>query len=202
MTRFSFKDQAITYLPKVAGRSGEVIWGVGYVPAQSIGLKLALEGLTDVKGRILEVGCGAGRYIRTIKRLRPDLTADGCDSSAQAIDRAKEYGDDVDFAVNDGENLLYGSAAFDAVIFFDLLEHLSDPQRAISRHASCAEAWRHPPLSSPMRGPTCHIALGNVETRSTLRPEGTPRRTCSEVHSFRRSATAPGRGSPHQLYQI
>lgn len=32
----------------------------------------------------------------------------------------------------DAENLPYGSAVFDAVCFFDLLEHLSDPQKALA----------------------------------------------------------------------
>jgi SAM-dependent methyltransferase len=132
MTRFSYRDYAITYLAKEPGRSGEAIWGVGYVPAASIALREALVALSGVKGCILEVGCGAGRYVRTIKRLRPDLAANGCDSSAEAVDCAKEYGDEVDFAVGDAENLLYGSAEFDAVVFFDLLEHLSDPRQAIA----------------------------------------------------------------------
>ena len=132
MGRFLKRIRARTYVSKGTTPAGDIVWGTGYIPPTSIALKLALEALSEVKGKILEVGCGAGRFIRTIKRLRPDLVASGCDKSTETIDYARQYNTDIDFAVGDVEDLPYPSATFEAVVFFDLLEHLTNPQKAMA----------------------------------------------------------------------
>lgn len=132
MGRFFKKIRAGAYISKATTPAGDIVWGRGYIPSTNIALKLALEALSEVKGKILEVGCGAGRFIRTIKRLRSDLIASGCDKSTEALDYARQYNTDIDFAVGDVEDLPYPSATFDAVVFFDLLEHLTKPQKAVA----------------------------------------------------------------------
>src|SRR5438128_12513225 len=51
------------------------------------GLKLRylLEDLAPVRGRVLDVGCGAGSVAKAVKRERPDLEVFGCDASRSAI---------------------------------------------------------------------------------------------------------------------
>ncbi len=89
-------------------------------------MRRCLESLTTVRGRILEVGCGAGRCIRTIGHYRPDLAAWGCDLPESAIGTARAHGDGVRSAVANAEGMPYPTAAFDAVAIMDLPEHVPD----------------------------------------------------------------------------
>jgi SAM-dependent methyltransferase len=119
------------YLSRDATETGDFVWGVGEIPRTSIALNLALEALCEIGGKVIEVGCGTGRFIRSIKASRPDLDAVGCDKMAEAIDYARREGSDIAYAVADVEALPFPPATFEAVVFFDLLEHLTRPGRAI-----------------------------------------------------------------------
>ena len=79
---------------------------------------------------VLEVGCGAGQFIRALKQRQNDLLAHGCDISVSAIARARQFQDGVTYAVS-SETLPYADASFDAVIIFDVLEHVAGPDRLL-----------------------------------------------------------------------
>ena len=113
-------------------REQERIWGEDYVRLRNTALRRALVDLAPIRGRVLEVGCGAGRFIRTIARSRPDLWACGCDLSVEAVRRGRRYGDAVRFAAADLRALPYASECFDAVVLFDVLEHLADPAAGLA----------------------------------------------------------------------
>jgi ubiquinone/menaquinone biosynthesis C-methylase UbiE len=109
------------------------IWGRGYAglsPADlaSFRLRSAWRALDTVRsgGSVLEVGSGAGQFIRSIKKLRQDLDCFGCDISETAITLAREVPDGVIYAVS-GERLPYDDASMDAVLIFDVLEHVPSP---------------------------------------------------------------------------
>ncbi|HUU82732.1 MAG TPA: class I SAM-dependent methyltransferase [Phycisphaerae bacterium] len=99
----------------------------------AVRMRRCLESLAGVKGRVLEVGCGAGRCIRTIRRHRPDLEAFGCDLSARSIDAARRHNDGVEYETADAVALPYEDAAFDAVVVMDLLEHVADVGRVLAQ---------------------------------------------------------------------
>ncbi|TAN32759.1 class I SAM-dependent methyltransferase [Patescibacteria group bacterium] len=105
------------------------IWGAGeatlhYADPASFRLLQALDALARVKeGRVLEVGCGAGQFIRAIKRARPELECCGCDISAAAVAKAKETGEGVRYDQSLEVELPYVNVCFDAVLVFDVLEH-------------------------------------------------------------------------------
>ncbi len=61
----------------------------------AVRMRRCLESLAAIRGRILEIGCGAGRCIRTIRRYRGDLEAWGCDLSEPAIATARGHVDGV-----------------------------------------------------------------------------------------------------------
>src|SRR5687768_8332178 len=73
------------------------------------------------KGRLLELGCGEGKVLRTLARERPGLTLLGCDvRDVPPADRAFEFRRmHEDIPAKDGE--------LDAVVFNDVLEHVADP---------------------------------------------------------------------------
>src|SRR2546423_1623655 len=77
-------------------------WGSASIrprPWYMNGLKLRylLEDLRDVRGHVLDVGCGAGSVAKAVKRERPDLAVFGCDVSASALEIANRSPAGVDF---------------------------------------------------------------------------------------------------------
>ncbi len=85
-------------------------WGAGALrpkPWFMNGLKLRylLEDLVTVRGRALDVGCGAGQVAKAVKRERPDLEVLACDVSRSAIAAASSSADGVDFRLATAERL-------------------------------------------------------------------------------------------------
>jgi SAM-dependent methyltransferase len=97
------------------------------------GLKLRylLEDLTAVKGRVLDVGCGAGSVAKAVKHERPDLDVLACDVSRSAIAAAGASPDGVDFRLATAERLPFADGELDFVWIFDVLEHVDDPEQAL-----------------------------------------------------------------------
>lgn len=120
----------------------------------AVRMRRCLESLADVTGQVLEVGCGAGRCIRTIRHHRPDLAACGCDLSQSAIDAARRHRDGVVYQRADAAELPYADQTFDAVVVMDLIEHVPDvpavlaeirrvckPGGRLHLHVPCEGSW-------------------------------------------------------------
>lgn len=112
------------------------IWGEqAQVRRGNLALRRAVEAIGGCTGRILEAGCGAGRFIRTVKAIFPHLETHGADVSAEAIRRARTYDDGVTYAEGSLSHLPYPDAYFDAVLLFDVLEHVENPCQALNEIA-------------------------------------------------------------------
>lgn len=94
-------------------------------------LKYTLEDISDVKGRVLDAGCGGGGFAKAIAFYRPDLKVYGVDVSKKAITRARQKDEEVDFKVGDIYKLPFKNGFFDAVVITDVLEHLERPYEAL-----------------------------------------------------------------------
>jgi SAM-dependent methyltransferase len=73
-------------------------------------------------GRMLEVGSGDGKILRTFAQHRPRLRLAGCD--------VREWTDrdaSIDFRRLTSKDLPYDDRSFDAVMISDVLEHVDDP---------------------------------------------------------------------------
>ncbi|MCC6629080.1 MAG: class I SAM-dependent methyltransferase [Chloroflexi bacterium] len=120
--------------------AGATIQGRGEVSSAQrdlAGMRLArcLAHLPGGPGRLLLLGCGAGRHVRAIRRERPDLTVHGSDLSLTGVREATRYRDGAHYTVADALALPYCDAAFDSVVLFDLLEHVPDVERALDEIA-------------------------------------------------------------------
>lgn len=109
------------------------IWGKGEISFSAkepsfFRLKKSLEALKDLPegSEVLEVGCGAGQFIRAIKKIRPDLACCGCDISETALKSAKQESGEVSYALSQEKKLPYKDGFARAVLIFDVLEHVQD----------------------------------------------------------------------------
>jgi ubiquinone/menaquinone biosynthesis C-methylase UbiE len=111
------------------------IWGNGsaslkWSEPSSYRMYRALTAIKDLPAgsKVLEVGTGAGQFIRAIKNMRPELQCLGSDISVEAISQAKTYQDGVEYSLNQENTLPYPDGSIDAVLIFDVLEHVAAPE--------------------------------------------------------------------------
>lgn len=86
--------------------------------------KRRLRKFVSEKDIILEVGCGLGECLRALNR---EFQTIGCDISFDAVEEIKRT-TEAPLVVTDAEILPYKNAAFQAVIAFDVIEHLPNPE--------------------------------------------------------------------------
>jgi ubiquinone/menaquinone biosynthesis C-methylase UbiE len=102
-------------------------------------LDLALRALTahpDMEqGRILEAGCGVGRFTAPLRDHLPGSQLVAFDLSQAAVAAARGRGPHAAYLVADTLALPYPAQQFDAVLFFDLVEHLPKPLVALTEFA-------------------------------------------------------------------
>jgi SAM-dependent methyltransferase len=96
-------------------------------------LRYCLEDLADVRGTLVELGCGGGAFLRAAERHRPDLRVVGIDISERAMARAA--GSRAGLVRGDVGRLPLASASADAVVFFDVLEHVADADAVLAEAA-------------------------------------------------------------------
>lgn len=111
--------------------------GAGKEERGNLQANLAFLALTNVLkpgDRILEIGCGIGSVVFELGRKGYDIT--GMDISREAIEYGRKKYGDIPLEVQAAETLPYEDESFDAVLSFDLFEHIA----SIDKHIS--EVWR------------------------------------------------------------
>ncbi len=81
------------------------------------------------EGKILEAGCGLGRWVIYLRRLGYDIK--GIELAADAIRLVKEYDPNIPITAGDVLHTSYPDKHFDAVISLGVVEHFQEgPQKA------------------------------------------------------------------------
>jgi len=93
--------------------------------------RFIVESLRDKFGLTLEVGCSAGKMLRSLGMVRPDITYFGCDIDDVSVHKGHRITSDIGFVVGDGLDLPFRDKTFDAIIINNYLEHVSDARRAM-----------------------------------------------------------------------
>jgi SAM-dependent methyltransferase len=85
-----------------------------------------------VYGRVLEVGCGGGKYTRLLLELADEVVA--TDVHELAIAQTKAYAPEAEVVLIDGEGLIqhFKRNSFDMVVSLDVMQHL--PQTLVQKY--------------------------------------------------------------------
>ncbi len=121
-----------------------------------------LQHLLDPLGvkKILDAGCGEGFVAKYLISRNRNLIIEGIDISGEAIVASKEFCPEVAFHKADICKSGYADKSFDLVLAIEVLEHLSNPEIAISeaRRLSCRYCIFSVPLEPYYR--ICNFLLG------------------------------------------
>lgn len=77
-------------------------------------------------GKVLDVGCGTGRFTARLRELFPSAQIVGVDPDQESLNQAKDVLPGVDFRWMSGENLLFADQTFDVAAISMVLHHLKD----------------------------------------------------------------------------
>jgi methionine biosynthesis protein MetW len=83
-------------------------------------------------GRLLDVGCGDGLFLKMLKSTGPQLDTKGIDFSATATGAAQKSGAEV-FTVDARTEWPFEDGEFDVVTALDVLEHVLEPEKIIEK---------------------------------------------------------------------
>ncbi|MDH7503463.1 MAG: class I SAM-dependent methyltransferase [Verrucomicrobiota bacterium] len=129
-----------TYLHNEAYAEYLAGWDAAFYSKYADSLRPAKPG-----GRVLDVGCGVGQVVQTLKQAGCDVC--GVDVSEPSIQRARSAG--LNCSVYDGRHLPYPDAHFDSVGAFNVLEHVEKPEAFLVELVRVAKPGGKVVVSSP-----------------------------------------------------
>ncbi|MGW3426968.1 class I SAM-dependent methyltransferase [Streptomyces melanosporofaciens] len=95
---------------------------------------MVAEQLSDLLGLVVDVGCGNGRFIKRLRRDRPDLALLGLDIAPGILD-----GVPGPVAVADATRLPIATASCDAALALHMLYHVTDIAQAVGELSRVVE---------------------------------------------------------------
>lgn len=120
-------DKKFDYEAKIYGGEGKT----KYKLFQPWAFEAIPKEFNSVSGKVLDLGCGAGRFTNLIKMNKRKLTVYGIDISRNAIKTASKNFPDINFRPASVYHLPFKNNYFDAVVLRHVLEHLENPTDAL-----------------------------------------------------------------------
>ena len=101
-----------------------------YEACRVVTVRETLAGLPGTPRRILDYGCGQGRYIDVVRERFPTAPLVGSDISRVALGNARGRHPDASFLLMDDERVPESDGAFDLIVSVEVLEHVTDADAA------------------------------------------------------------------------
>jgi len=96
-------------------------WGFIYLPY----IQYVLEKIkTRPFNKLLDVGCGDGKFLFEAKKIFPDKVLEGTDYSEQALSFAKAFNPELTFYLGDITNNKFLDKKYDVVSLIEVIEHI------------------------------------------------------------------------------
>lgn len=106
------------------------VWGHGDLRTRQVMEVLAA---ADIRpARVLDYGCGVGKWMDILSRAFPDAQVCGVDISATAVEKAKQRFPDCRLEPFNGVTAPFDDEEFDLVFSYHVLEHVADVEASIS----------------------------------------------------------------------
>lgn len=80
---------------------------------------------------LLDVGTASGYFVSQIAKRFPDKKYYGIDVYPKAIEYGKKHYPSVKFKVAGADKMPYKDKSFDAIIFYETIEHVEDPEKCL-----------------------------------------------------------------------
>ena len=92
-----------------------------------------IDKLSDISfDNVLDVGCGTGEILNTIKNIYPAVSLYGIDISEEMLKKSKEkLLNTAELSLGDAEHLPYEHGKFDLLMCTDSFHHYPNPQKAM-----------------------------------------------------------------------
>lgn len=82
--------------------------------------------------KVIDIGCGEGYPDRVICAELPEIKLVGVDINPKVLEKARKQNPDVEYCRGDIFKLDFRSAEFDLGLVLEVLEHLNEPEKAVS----------------------------------------------------------------------
>lgn len=113
---------------------------------------------TVVGGELLDVGCGDGRWLKAMQNV--GWNTRGVDFDAKAVSVARSIG--LDVQCGDLEGQRYADAEFDAITLNHVIEHIPDPEKALSECHRVLKPGGHLVIFTPNASSLSHLVFGDA----------------------------------------
>ena len=80
--------------------------------------------------RVLDYGCGQGRYLDVVRKRFPAAQLVGCDVSKVALDHARRLRPGAEYVLMSDERAPLSDGSFDLILCVEVLEHVADVELA------------------------------------------------------------------------
>jgi ubiquinone/menaquinone biosynthesis C-methylase UbiE len=139
----------------------------------STNVKIATAELGGLGLRVIDLGCGEGKFTRGLCALFPEVT--GLDVKegkiAYANDKAREEGVNAKFVAGSAQAIPFGEGHFDAVIFSNSLHHMPDPAAALKEALRTLRAGGLLYVMEPVPSGNYHDATCLVNDETQVRTQ-------------------------------
>ena len=124
-----------------------------YEACRVVTVRDTLRRLPGEPERVLDYGCGEGRYLEVVRERFPNARLVGCDVSSVALDHARRRRPWADYTKMDDERAPLEDGSFDLILSVEVLEHVADVELATRELARLLAPGGRLVLTTPCANP-------------------------------------------------